>query len=56
MVDFREGIYINRDLPDGKHELYTGFIVYYYKKLKIAPFTACTLEWVIEHMAKPKIH
>jgi len=44
----REGIYVERDLPDG--ELYTGFELFWEDgKLNTRPFTSCTLAFILRN-------
>ena len=52
----KEGIYID----EGKHQYhnvytYTGFVVFFHRKLQVRPFTDCTLPHIIENIAKPRI-
>ena len=46
----KEGVYI--DEGPGP---YTGFVVFFHRKLQVTPFTKCTLPHIIENIAKPRI-
>ena len=49
----KEGIYIKQDLFNG--QLYTGFILYYNRGLQVATFTSCSMDFITNQIAIPKI-
>ncbi len=52
----KEGIYIDAgERQYNNVNRYTGFVVFFHRKLQVKPFTDCTLSHIIENIAKPRI-